>query len=83
VTLSVGNEGAAIPNELLSSLFEPLQRGRIELSDSSRGQTSLGLGLFIVQEVALAHGGGVEVTSGEGRTTFTMRLAQSVEAQLE
>jgi len=75
VALSVGNEGAPIPNELLASLFEPLRRGRIELPDSSLGQTSLGLGLFIVQEVALAHGGGVEVTSDEERTTFTMTLA--------
>jgi signal transduction histidine kinase len=77
VSLSVANQGATIPNEVLSSLFEPLRRGQIEPADESFGRTNLGLGLFIVQEVAAAHGGTVEVTSREGRTVFTVTLARA------
>jgi signal transduction histidine kinase len=82
VTLSVGNDGAPIPDELLPSLFEPLRRGRMDAASTPPGHPNLGLGLFIVHEVAVAHGGGVEVTSGAGRTTFAMTLAHpAAEAQ--
>jgi signal transduction histidine kinase len=37
--------------------------------------TNLGLGLFIAREVAVAHGGSIDVTSnGEDGTIFTLRL---------
>jgi signal transduction histidine kinase len=77
VSLSVANQGATIPSDALPSLFEPLRRGQIEPADESAGRANLGLGLFIVQEVAVAHGGGVEVTSGEGTTVFTVTLARA------
>jgi PAS domain S-box-containing protein len=70
--LEVHNEGPAIPKELLSSLFEPFQRG--EQRDETI-KLSLGLGLYIVREVVRAHGGTVEVQSDEARgTTFRVRL---------
>jgi signal transduction histidine kinase len=77
VALSVANQGTTIPDDLLPSLFEPLRRGRSEPSGDSSGRSNLGLGLFIVHEVAVAHGGGVEVTSGDGRTAFTVTLARA------
>ena len=56
---------------LQSNLFQPFRRGDRK-HDADR---SIGLGLYIVHEVASAHGGRVEVgfTAMEG-TTFTMRL---------
>ena len=54
------------------SLFEPLRRR--SGADSQGERESLGLGLFIVSQIALAHGGGVTVESAEGRTRFTVRL---------
>jgi sigma-B regulation protein RsbU (phosphoserine phosphatase) len=70
-TLRVSNAGPAIPAEQLPRLFEPLRRGR-SVSSSKTG--SIGLGLFISQEIARAHGGTIEVTSTEKGTTFSARL---------
>ncbi|QRK11569.1 PAS domain S-box protein [Archangium violaceum] len=69
--LRVHNEGDPIPPGLLPRLFEPLERG----ARPGTGGRSIGLGLFIVDHIARAHGGVVEVRSEprEG-TTFTVRL---------
>jgi signal transduction histidine kinase len=66
--LTVHNRGNPIPAGVLPRLFEPFQRG----DTSSAG---LGLGLYIVSEIARAHHGSVTVTSTapEG-TTFTVTL---------
>lgn len=68
VTIEVHNQGTPIPPELLPHLFEPLRRGQQQVKLGSR---SVGLGLYIVQQIAAAHGGTVKVRSlpGEG-TTF-------------
>jgi phosphoserine phosphatase RsbU/P len=68
--LRVENEGETIPEELRRRLFEPYVRG-----DSQRRE-GLGLGLYIVSEIARAHGGGVSVTSEGGRTAFLVTLPQ-------
>ncbi|MBX5483637.1 MAG: response regulator [Myxococcaceae bacterium] len=69
-TLSVHNHGEPIAPQLLPHLFEPLRRG--EGGGSNR---SIGLGLYIVHNIARAHGGHVEVRStAEEGTTFTVRL---------
>ncbi len=57
--VSVHNEGPVIPESSLASLFEPMTRGS-ERDDDVR---SVGLGLFIVREIANAHGGDVWVSS--------------------
>jgi len=68
----VCNDGPALPSDGVNALFEPLLRGpNAVVSD---GQTSLGLGLFIVREIVRAHGGEVTATSTDGTTAFTMRL---------
>ena len=67
VMLSVENRGS-IPKETLAVLFSPFKpRGK-----SSRG---LGLGLYIVDQVVLAHGGRVHVDEpAPGKTRFSVRL---------
>ncbi len=63
--IEVHNEGPAIPQPLLAELFEPFRRGP-QRSGRVRG---LGLGLYIVREIARAHGGAVAVTSDAGAGT--------------
>ena len=72
VHLAVENTGPSIPKELLNSLFQPLRRR--PGADSQGERESLGLGLFIVRQVALAHGGTVAVESADGKTCFTVTL---------
>lgn len=68
IIIAVHNFGTPLPPELLGNLFEPMIRG----SHDNAGLRSIGLGLFIVQEIAKAHGGEVAVTSTlEHGTTFT------------
>ena len=71
IRLRVHNTGQTIAAETLATMFEPLRRGP-EL-DNYEG-VSLGLGLFVVRQIAKAHGGDVMVESSGENTTFTMRL---------
>jgi signal transduction histidine kinase len=73
VTLTVGNQGPAIPLERRSSIFDPLNRPP---QATRRGQGgSLGLGLYIAKEIASAHGGDVQLlSSDESGTLFEVRL---------
>lgn len=66
VRIAVHNMGRPIPPEALASIFEPFRR----VGDSQvHGVVHLGLGLYIVQQVARAHGGTVDVRSDEGQGT--------------
>jgi sigma-B regulation protein RsbU (phosphoserine phosphatase) len=67
-TISVHNWGPPIPQDLLPTLFDPMVRGR----STGHSERSVGLGLFIVRAIALAHGGKVGVTSSQDEgTTFS------------
>jgi PAS domain S-box-containing protein len=75
--LVVENEGPPIPPELLDVIFDPFCRGA-----ARRDGGGLGLGLYIVRQVVMAHGGTVSVDSGAERgTTFTVRLPRASEAR--
>lgn len=75
MTLSVENRGRAIPERELAMLFQPMVRHADADSTSGIGRTSLGLGLFIADAVARAHGGRIAVTStAEGVTRFVVSL---------
>lgn len=67
--LSVANGGVPIPPAAREQLFQPFFRGAVR-----RSQQGLGLGLFIVNEVAKAHGGAMEVTSSDEETRFTFSM---------
>lgn len=73
-TISVHNHGAPIAQSQREVLFEPMTRGT-EVANDVR---SVGLGLYIVREIAVAHGGNVSVSSSrmEG-TTFRVQLSSS------
>lgn len=67
--VAVHNHGAAIPQTLIAVLFEPMTRG----TDQGSEVRSVGLGLYIVRELAKAHGGDVTVSSCANQgTTFTV-----------
>jgi PAS domain S-box-containing protein len=72
IELAVHNFGAAIDPQLLPTLFLPMRRA-VPGSDSR--ERSVGLGLYIVDHIAQAHGGRILVssTAAEG-TTFRVRL---------
>lgn len=74
VLVVVTNHGPPIPEASWRSIFKPLVQLAIGEEDA-RPKTSLGLGLFVAREIAVAHGGTIEVKSGENEgTTFTVSL---------
>jgi len=75
VSLKVSNAGPQISAEDIAGLFEPLRRG----SNAPTERTNLGLGLFIVQQIAQAHGGRIECTSNTDLTVFELLLPKAPE----
>lgn len=75
-SIAVHNEGAPIPVEVQASLFEAMARG----TNASNASRSIGLGLFIVREIARVHGGNALVESTlENGTTFQTIFPRSSE----
>lgn len=72
VRIEISNSGPPIGPGTAAQLFEPLKRGIT--ADERHDRASLGLGLFIVREIARAHGGRVAVRSDLGDTTFAIHL---------
>lgn len=74
VRLEVHNHGDPIAPEVLSTLFQPFQRGERKHGAERR----IGLGLFIVHHIVVAHGGTVEVRSSKAEgTTFLVELPRA------
>ena len=72
--LSVSNEGEDIPEEKLEHIFERFYRTQEARTDEGG---HYGLGLAIARAVAESHHGNIEVTSKNGRITFTVTLPAS------
>jgi signal transduction histidine kinase len=68
VITEIISHGAAIPEDLRRRIFDPFQQG-----DVTAPRQGLGLGLYIVQQIVLSHGGTCDVTSDEKATTFSIR----------
>lgn len=73
-TLSVRNAGPPIPESQHAMLFQPMVRG----TDVGTETRSVGLGLYIVSEIARAHGGEVALASStEAGTEFVARFPRA------
>ncbi|WP_229448231.1 GAF domain-containing sensor histidine kinase [Massilia sp. CF038] len=74
--LAIINHGPAIAQSTIDQLFKPFWRASAHAANEG-----LGLGLFIVSEIARSHGGEMAVASSAGTTRFVFRLkgAQFVE----
>jgi signal transduction histidine kinase len=72
VRFSVSDSGPGLDEDDLDRLFKPFQRLAQQPTD---GEISLGLGLYLVEEIISRHGGEVDVETvkGEG-STFTLIL---------
>jgi signal transduction histidine kinase len=76
MVLAVENLGKPIPPGLLTRVFDPLVRaddGEASAESQVAG-ANLGLGLYVVREIANAHRGTVEVSSNDSITRFELRL---------
>lgn len=72
VILEVTNSDTVIPPDRMGRLFEPFRRSRTK---EPGGRPGLGLGLYVVRQIVLAHGGSVIAESTPQRgTVFTVRL---------
>ena len=73
-SIRVHNFGPPIPSDALGKLFEPMTRG----TSATSAQRSVGLGLFIVRQIAQAHGGTASVTSSaEHGTAFEINVPRT------
>lgn len=74
VVISFYNQGRAIPQEKLSTIFEKFYR-MDEARTSNTGEA--GLGLAIAKEIVILHGGNIEAKSEDNTIIFTVTLPQS------
>jgi two-component system phosphate regulon sensor histidine kinase PhoR len=70
--LRVSDQGAGIPREEISHIFDRFYRAKDARSNTARGS---GIGLSLVKHIAEAHGGKVRVTSDLGKgATFEVNI---------
>jgi PAS domain S-box-containing protein len=66
IRVTVHDDGPPIPPEARARLFDPFVAGR--------GESEPSLGLYMSEQIAREHGGGIEVRSDERGTAFAVRL---------
>jgi two-component system sensor histidine kinase BaeS len=80
VWMRVSDTGPGIPPEELQRVFEPFYRG----NQGRRIKQGMGLGLSIARDLALAHGGRLEVESQPGGgSQFTVWIPVNVESTVQ
>ena len=67
--LEVSNAGPDLSPAIIAQLFKPYWR-----ATSRAGDEGLGLGLYIVDQIARGHDGAIGVTSTDGRIAFTFSM---------
>jgi signal transduction histidine kinase len=70
---AIHNQGPKIEQSVLAQIFEPLKRGVYRLLVAG-SDGSMGLGLYIAREIAIAHHGDISAKSDENETVFRVRL---------
>jgi signal transduction histidine kinase len=73
----ITSHGEPLAPELIPDLFEPFKRARHDQPGS------LGLGLYIVAQIARAHGGTYDVTSSDENNAFTIRWPRTPLEEVE
>ena len=68
VITTITSHGVVIPPDVQRRIFDPFARG-----DDALGRRGLGLGLYIAQQIVLAHGATIDLTSDEQATTFSIK----------
>ncbi|QBE67565.1 sensor histidine kinase [Pseudoduganella lutea] len=77
IVFMVRNQGPTIPKDALPKLFSSLVQ-LPEQNGDERPRSSLGLGLFIAKQIAVAHGGSIDVTSDEvNGTVFSVIIPRT------
>jgi len=83
IAIDVKNTGEIAPT-VLRTIFAPFTTPSVDRRHDAGGGTRaerrrghLGLGLYIVREIATAHGGDVSARSEHGETIFTLTLPRS------
>ena len=74
ISIEVSNRGE-IPSDVLPRLFDPF------VETPTTGRHGLGLGLYIVQQIAQAHGGKVQGESSNGMTTMKVTLPRAAQSR--
>ena len=75
---SVTSHGPVIPANVIPQIFDPFSG-----ADPNAPRAGLGLGLYIVQQIALAHAARCTVESSDAATTFTIRWPRGTAHALE
>jgi two-component system sensor histidine kinase BaeS len=68
--LQVVDSGAGIPAEEREQIFQPFYRG----GHGRRIVQGMGLGLSIARDIAMAHGGGIELRATESGSCFILQI---------
>jgi signal transduction histidine kinase len=74
--LAVVNDGARIPDQDLSQVFDRFYRG-----PNSAQQQGMGLGLHVVKKIVEAHHGGITAASEAGKTRFQLWIPGRYETE--
>ena len=78
VTITVHNEGTPLTPEQLNGIFGSMKAAQQRGKDSAGPLGHLGLGLYIAERIAHAHGGTIKVESSHsGGTSFALSLPRN------
>ncbi|HUQ40979.1 MAG TPA: GAF domain-containing sensor histidine kinase [Candidatus Limnocylindrales bacterium] len=69
VVIKVEDEGPGVPTDIMPRVFMRYARGP--------RSTGLGIGLYLAERIATAHGGSLTLDSSQSGATFTLRLPKS------